>query len=220
MKIEARHVKRKQLSQYLETEFLKKERKLFQQYSALVAANNTVKRSSSASNLSASQPGQTTPGSIKRQRVSESVSRWGGGGGGWWNIGVSDLIPNALPFHAAQFEESPMATPNTSMTATGLGNSEGGDHGVNPEEITRELMETLDRYTDSGEEKQEELRGGDKLETPPPQELDDSRKGDEDATTTTKTDVEEKSGVEEEEEVQQQAAQSTNSSTAAEVMCS
>lgn len=78
MKIEARHVKRKQLTQYLEPEFLKKERKLFQQYSALVAANNTVKRSSSAQNLSASsQPGQTTPGSIKRQRVSESVSTKG-----------------------------------------------------------------------------------------------------------------------------------------------
>lgn len=76
MKIEARHVKRKQLSQYLEPEFLKKERKLFQQYSQMVAANNSTKRSSSASNLSGSQPSgdKGTPGSIKRQRVSESVS--------------------------------------------------------------------------------------------------------------------------------------------------
>lgn len=80
MKIEARHVKRKQLSQYLEPEFLKKERKLFQQYTALVASNNnSVKRSSSASNLNLSQGADgnktsTTPGAIKRQRVSESVS--------------------------------------------------------------------------------------------------------------------------------------------------
>lgn len=77
MKIEARHVKRKQLSQYLEPEFLKKERKLFQQYSALVASNAGKRNSTSSS-----QPtgGSTTPGSIKRQRVSESVSE-----GRFWN---------------------------------------------------------------------------------------------------------------------------------------
>lgn len=86
MKIEARHVKRKQLSQYLEPEFLKKERKLFQQYTALVAANNSsVKRSNSSSNLNSSQTGPTTPGSIKRQRVSESVS---GDGEGWGGVAL------------------------------------------------------------------------------------------------------------------------------------
>lgn len=81
MKIEARHVKRKQLSQYLEPEFLKKERKLFQQYSALVASN-AGKRNSSSSGQAATG-GSTTPGSIKRQRVSESVSGEEGKAMGW-----------------------------------------------------------------------------------------------------------------------------------------
>lgn len=66
MKIEARHVKRKQLVQYLDVEFLKQERKSFQQYtaSAIGSAVTSTKRLSNSLGT----------GHSKRQRVSESVS--------------------------------------------------------------------------------------------------------------------------------------------------
>lgn len=91
MKIELRHVKRKQLTQYLETEFLKKERKQFQQYTALMA-NAAIKRSSSSASLSGGSGGgpigaggggttaiKIVPGP-KRQRISESVSSFSNNG--------------------------------------------------------------------------------------------------------------------------------------------
>lgn len=73
MSIEARHVKRKQLSQYLDADFLKRERKSMESHNNFnnaIAANR--KRLSSEM-----QQKEATNGNInKRSRVSESVRDW------------------------------------------------------------------------------------------------------------------------------------------------
>lgn len=46
-----------------------------------------------------------------------------------------------------------MATPNTSMTATGLSNADSGDGQPILGEINRDLLETLDRYGEESADK-------------------------------------------------------------------
>ena len=70
MKIEARHVKRKQLTQYLDKNFLKQERKNYQHYSETVAAEG----SGIGMGVCAKRKSGSLGGQAKRHRVSESVS--------------------------------------------------------------------------------------------------------------------------------------------------
>lgn len=71
MSIEARHVKRKQLSQYLDADFLKRERKSMDSHNSF---NNAIianrKRLSSEMLQKDSSNGSST---VKRSRLSESV---------------------------------------------------------------------------------------------------------------------------------------------------
>lgn len=122
-----------------------------------------------------------------------------------------------------------MATPNTSMTATGLGNVEGGDGQQQQQqatttttmEINQELMETLDRYAanNSGEEESVDKFPGESQEVEEeatvPVTADVAKSDDQGKNEPSLVGDEQQR---EEEESKQQ--QSTNSSAAAEVMCS
>lgn len=99
-----------------------------------------------------------------------------------------------------------MATPNTSMTATGLGNAEGGD-GQPSMDINRELIETLDRYASTGDES--------KSPSDSPGQISQVESVTE--TPTKQETVEAKQAAE--TDVDEQSKQQTQSS-AAEVMCS
>ncbi|XP_059622959.1 poly(A) polymerase type 3 [Phlebotomus argentipes] len=71
MKIEARHVKKKQLNQYLDPEFLRRERKHTEMMENLMPASLSKKRSAnSEETMTSSQPG--TPQDTKRMRLSET----------------------------------------------------------------------------------------------------------------------------------------------------
>lgn len=124
-----------------------------------------------------------------------------------------------------------MATPNTSMTATGLGNVEGGDGQQQQQatttttmEINQELMETLDRYAanNSGEEESVDKFPGESQEVEEeatvPVTADVAKSDDQEKNEPSLVgDEQQREEVQEEESKQQQ---STNSSAAAEVMCS
>lgn len=96
-----------------------------------------------------------------------------------------------------------MATPNTSMTATGLGNAE--ESTSMEATINQELIETLDRYGNSG--------GEDSVDKSPGETEKEGEEGGQ---------VEGKQQVEEEQQQSQkdQGEQQQSTTTAAEVMCS
>lgn len=71
MAMEARHVKRKQLSQYLDADFLKRERKSMDSHNSF---NNTVIANRKRLSNEMLQK-DASNGSVKRSRVSESVSK-------------------------------------------------------------------------------------------------------------------------------------------------
>lgn len=74
MSIEARHVKRKQLSQYLDADFLKKERKSMESHNNF---NNQIMANRKRLSTEMQKDGSngSTNTNVKRSRVSESVSK-------------------------------------------------------------------------------------------------------------------------------------------------
>lgn len=99
-----------------------------------------------------------------------------------------------------------MATPNTSMTATGLGNAE--ESTSMEATINQELIETLDRYGNSG--------GEDSVDKSPG-EQQQKQGEEEDGQVGGKQQVEEE---EEQQSQKDQEEQQQSTTTAAEVMCS
>lgn len=99
-----------------------------------------------------------------------------------------------------------MATPNTSMTATGLGNAE--ESTSMEATINQELIETLDRYGNSG--------GEDSVDKSPG-EQQQKQGEEEDGQVGGKQQVEEE---EEQQSQKDQGEQQQSTTTAAEVMCS
>lgn len=99
-----------------------------------------------------------------------------------------------------------MATPNTSMTATGLGNAE--ESTSMEATINQELIETLDRYGNSG--------GEDSVDKSPG-EQQQKQGEEEDGQVGGKQQVEEE---EQQQSQKDQGEQQQSTTTAAEVMCS
>lgn len=99
-----------------------------------------------------------------------------------------------------------MATPNTSMTATGLGNAE--ESTSMEATINQELIETLDRYGNSG--------GEDSVDKSPGEQQQKQGEEEEDGQVGGKQQVEE----EEQQSQKDQGEQQQSTTTAAEVMCS
>lgn len=117
MQIEARHVKRKQLNQYLDKDFLSRDRKIAEASNTPCPITAAKKRISSELARSRSQD---TPPPTKKPRHSESVSKSA--------IPIPHICqkivapkssapeinqPIILPL---QFDDSPLPTPDTSMT--------------------------------------------------------------------------------------------------------
>ncbi|XP_065366624.1 poly(A) polymerase type 3 [Calliphora vicina] len=133
MSIEARHVKRKQLSQYLDADFLKRERKSMDShntFSNAIIANR--KRLSTEMQQKESSNGST----VKRSRVSESqeensnASSDAGGSGGGGGVGgnTTPTTPTSQPQTAPTFNNKQQTTPQPDDVSD---NSNGGNSNSN-----------------------------------------------------------------------------------------
>lgn len=68
MKIEARHVRRKQLAQYIDINHVKRERKVSE------SLNNSTSMTQLAKKRLSAEMGQLTANNVKRNKLHESVS--------------------------------------------------------------------------------------------------------------------------------------------------
>lgn len=106
-----------------------------------------------------------------------------------------------------------MTTPNTSMTATGLGNVEGqGETQDSTMDINRDLLETLDRYAGSGS-------GEESVDKSPGDSQTQTQSGGEEATTPKEDQTPAQQKDQEEKDTKQQAQQAAATGSSA-VMCS